>query len=690
MAHHQQLLDWIENELINQNLHLGDELPDDRVLAREVGISQNLMRESLKHCEEIGVLRLYEGRKKSIISVLLREPASSAGPAISLYLASSRAPRQDLLNTCLLLESYALAGPSFDESAFPELDRIVGAMQDAGTSLSDFHDLEADFHIQLGRLSGNALVSALLATLRDAMIEARFELVNRVPLWSATSARLRMEYRAIVDAARSGDPALAQTLLRANLHERFAEAGHRIDLPEDMGQDDEDPQFTLEPVDIDANGLVPDEWGGAIEPDLFEALTTIQPIKSSASPVRPVTEKSNQRPAPEQVTVSETVTASQAATAPEAPVEEASVEEVPVAAESVTAQDAPVEETPEAVEDIAEVESAEATVEPNGEEPAERSEQEQQAEVAVTPEPDVVLDSDEQKPREPAVPEQPEQQPERPEPIALVEERAVPTGSATRKRRGTVSPVVRATVIPPRQTSPKPVPVQRLVDSQPVGQEDKPAIAAEQVSAPVETVPVEDLEEKLRREEARLAAAKLARRTEANPTESESAPAGEAEQVADTPEAQVIESSAPATEVAVSEPKRPTRVASKKLFDIVNYFGFKQMKSPVRPAAPAESSPDADDTLHISAEPETNLLEGYEYIDPLAEDNGATDYSDVEDEDLHKSAPWQDDASEVKNGQAEESLPVQTGKPTEPGTSESAGSILSQKKGKKKSKKNRR
>ncbi|MFW0180809.1 FCD domain-containing protein [Rothia sp. P5766] len=685
MAHHQQFLDWIENELINQNLHLGDELPDDRVLAREVGLSQNLMRESLKHCEEIGVLRLYEGRKKSIISVLLREPASSAGPAIGLYLASSRAPRQDLLNTCLLLESYALAGPSFDQSAFPELDRIVGAMQDAATSLSDFHDLEADFHIQLGRLSGNALVSALLATLRDAMIEARFELVNRVPLWSATSARLRMEYRAIVDAARSGDPALAQTLLRANLHERFAEAGHRLDLPEDMGQEDEDPQFTLEPVDIDAKGLLPEQWGGAIEPDLFEALATIQPIKSSVSPARSVLEKSKEQPAPEPVT------ASHVQTAPEAPLEEAPVEDAPEVAEAVTAQEVLTDATPQASKDTAEAESAQALVEPKGQEPAERSEKEPQAKAAETPEPDLVLDSEEEKSREPAVSEQPDQQPERPEPIALAEERAVPTGSATRKRRGTVSPVVRATVIPPRQTSPKPVPVRRLIDWQPVGQEDKPLVVTEQVSAPVQRVPVEDLEEKLKNEEARLAAAKkLARRTETNPRESGAAPARETGQVAHAPEAQVMESPAPAREIAASEPKRPSRVASKKLFDIVNYFGFKQMKSPVRSAVPAEHSRDVDDTLHIPDEPETNSFEGYEYIDPLAEDDGAADYSDWEDEDLHKSAPWQDETSQVKNGQAEQPLPAQTGQPTEPGTAASAGSILSQKKGKKKSKKNRR
>lgn len=334
MAHHQQLLDWIENELINQTLHLGDSLPDDRVLAHEVGISQNHMRESLKHCEEIGVLRLYEGRKKSIIAQLVREPAASAGPAVSLYLASSLSPRQDLLATCLLLENHALTGPDYDQSAFEELDRIVDAMQDDATNLSDFHELEADFHIQLGRLSGNALISALLATLRDAMIEARFELVSQVPLWSATASRLRMEYRAIVDAARSGDAALAQTLLRANLQERFAEAGHPVDFETPTR---EAGRINLEPIEVETQELVPDTWGGPIEPDLFEALTNIQPMDAAPASAPPPTGSATRR---RRGTVSPVVRAASSAASPDPGAAASQEAETPTASEAPESQDA--------------------------------------------------------------------------------------------------------------------------------------------------------------------------------------------------------------------------------------------------------------------------------------------------------------------------------------------------------------
>ncbi|WP_237233929.1 FadR/GntR family transcriptional regulator [Rothia nasisuis] len=318
MAHHQQLLDWIENELVNQTLHLGDELPDDKELTQRVGMSHNHVRESLKHCEEIGVLKLYEGRKKSIIGVLVREPAISAGPAIGLYLAGSRSPRQDLLTTCLLLENFALAGPEYDSTAFVELDRILDELQEHAGSLTDFHEREADFHIQLGRLSGNPLISALLATLRDAMIEARFELVSQVPLWSATATRLVMEYRAITDAARSGDPALAQTLLRATLQDRFTEAGHPLHLEEPQQGDLTDAQFTLKPLDAELLELATGAQGGSLDPHLYQALFTIQPKDASADS-QPQDAQAHGTSAPEEDCASEQSPSEQSPEAPSSP-----------------------------------------------------------------------------------------------------------------------------------------------------------------------------------------------------------------------------------------------------------------------------------------------------------------------------------------------------------------------------------
>ncbi|WP_346923810.1 FCD domain-containing protein [Rothia sp. (in: high G+C Gram-positive bacteria)] len=418
MPKHQKLLDWIESELISRTLHLGDQLPDDRELARVIGLSQYQIRESLKHCEEIGLLRLYVGKRKTILSELLREPAVSAGPAIGLSLASSVSPQRDLFQTCLLLESYAVSTTPAHQAAYPELERILQRMSDPATSLSDFHDLEADFHIQLGQLSGNTLISALLATMRDSMIEARFDLVSQVPLWSATATRLRMEYRAILDAVKSEDPALARTLLIANLKERFAEAQVPLDFeaPTSEGQT---LSSNLVPVDIEDQDLVPEQWGGPITPGLFDALQNIQPREADRDKQQTLPEFREEKP--------EGFPDGQAA-------QEARQEPKPRADFVSEPQTTSTSSLPETLENSA-------------------------------PQPPTVL-------------------------------RAVPTGSATRRRKGTVSPVVHATIITPPVRQP-------LATREEGGHQDEGQAAA---SAPAYRVLADQQDELNRIERAQSAA----------------------------------------------------------------------------------------------------------------------------------------------------------------------------------------
>lgn len=286
MAQHQQLLEWIENELATHDLHLGDKLPADKELAARVGLSHSQVRESLKHCEEIGLLRLYEGRKRSIIGEIVRDPAVTAAPAMRLYLAGAKNPRSHLAAICLLLETQALSEATYEKPVIEELNRLLGLMQDSTHSIAAFHEQEADFHIQLGRLSPNPLFSALLATLREAMIEARFELVSQVPLWSSTATRLRSEYQSIVDAAATGDTVLAITLLRANMQERFAETGYEVELPAAFEAEEDLLDFNLEPLDEDTDSLVPDVWSddlpvvneAGLDAQLLQDLATVQPL----------------------------------------------------------------------------------------------------------------------------------------------------------------------------------------------------------------------------------------------------------------------------------------------------------------------------------------------------------------------------------------------------------------------------
>ena len=61
MATHREVLQWLENELFDANLVLGQRLPTDKDLAAIFRVSRNSMRETLKILEAQGIVKLFEG-----------------------------------------------------------------------------------------------------------------------------------------------------------------------------------------------------------------------------------------------------------------------------------------------------------------------------------------------------------------------------------------------------------------------------------------------------------------------------------------------------------------------------------------------------------------------------------------------------------------------------------------------------
>ena len=89
MATHREVLQWLENELFDGHLVLGQRLPTDKDMAAIFRVSRNSMREALKILEAQGIVRLFEGPHRAILPILVREPAASAGPALQLHMATS-------------------------------------------------------------------------------------------------------------------------------------------------------------------------------------------------------------------------------------------------------------------------------------------------------------------------------------------------------------------------------------------------------------------------------------------------------------------------------------------------------------------------------------------------------------------------------------------------------------------------
>ncbi|MBM7051950.1 FadR/GntR family transcriptional regulator [Rothia sp. ZJ1223] len=277
MTAHSIILTWLEKELFEGNLRLGQDLPDDRTIATATGLTHSAAREGLKHLEDMGIVRLYEGRKKTIISQLVEDPVASAAPALRLHTAQAKYPVRDLVQARMLIEGWAAENADAQHPAFAEAHEVLEAMQEPNIGLGEFYELEVAFHVALVRASGNGLMSGLMGALRPGLFDYLMSIAGTSGLWSATTARLRSEHRAALDAIEFGDNGLAATLVRAQIRSEYEEAGIDLDAPR-IPEVEEDPVSSLEPVTVDDTELFPKDPGFSVSPDLIEALNSIEPV----------------------------------------------------------------------------------------------------------------------------------------------------------------------------------------------------------------------------------------------------------------------------------------------------------------------------------------------------------------------------------------------------------------------------
>lgn len=291
MAIHRKILRWLENELFEGNIQLGQDLPNDSEIARAIGVGRSRTREALRTLEDMDLVQLYNGRGKEILVHLSDEPASAASAALRLHMSSSRYPTRDLVQTRILLESWAIARIDPKTASFAEMDEVLAQMEDFDLSIRDFLELLLTFHHQVMRCAGNELLVALLASVRQPSFESMLSLVGRMPLWSSAMERLRAESRAIAEALKAGDSATARAMVIGQLRGMYSDAG--IDLEQEAtsanGLPGEPIASEFAPVDVDE--FAADDFDDLMQDDPSfadaEALPAVDaPVAAPAEPAQ--------------------------------------------------------------------------------------------------------------------------------------------------------------------------------------------------------------------------------------------------------------------------------------------------------------------------------------------------------------------------------------------------------------------
>lgn len=220
------VLDKIEGDLLDGTIGPGDRLPPERELASTLGVGRSSVREALRVLEVMGLIRTATGSGPTAGAIVTATPHGGLAQLLRLQVAAQGFPIPDVYETRLLLEEWAVNHlASRLDPDLSEAQATLTAMDAPEVSLEDFLALDSQFHVRLVEASGNVVVSATMAGLRETIESYIRAGAERIPDWAATAERLRHEHAEILHAIERGEPVVARDLLRAHISGYYADAG---------------------------------------------------------------------------------------------------------------------------------------------------------------------------------------------------------------------------------------------------------------------------------------------------------------------------------------------------------------------------------------------------------------------------------------------------------------------------------
>ncbi|MEJ6553949.1 GntR family transcriptional regulator [Microbacterium esteraromaticum] len=220
------VLERIESDLLGGVLGPGDRLPSERDLAADLGVGRSSVREALRVLEVMGLIRTSTGSGPQAGAIVVAAPTGGMSTLMRLQVAARGFPLADVVQTRLVLEDAVVGAlAAADGPPLTEVHRILDAMDADGLSVGEFLALDAQLHFMLAESSGNTVIAATMAGLREAIESYVVAGAAGIADWDAMAGRLRDEHRRIVDAVERGAADTARALIHDHITGYYAAAG---------------------------------------------------------------------------------------------------------------------------------------------------------------------------------------------------------------------------------------------------------------------------------------------------------------------------------------------------------------------------------------------------------------------------------------------------------------------------------
>jgi GntR family transcriptional repressor for pyruvate dehydrogenase complex len=211
---YEQIVQQIEESVLKGILKEGDQLPAERDLAQQFGVSRTAVREAIKALHEKGFVEAFPGRGTFITG----GASNSMRQSLDRILKSGQQDGSGYLvevREILEPEIAALAAARADRQHLAAMREAIGIMDDARGDAEAFIEADLDFHLSLAEAAANPLILPLIDSIVGLLRE------QRMRIFSVDGGPERGQYhhKRILDAIEHRDPRGARETMKAHLRQ---------------------------------------------------------------------------------------------------------------------------------------------------------------------------------------------------------------------------------------------------------------------------------------------------------------------------------------------------------------------------------------------------------------------------------------------------------------------------------------
>lgn len=209
---YEQIVRQIEDSILKGELTAGNQLPAERDLAKQFGVSRTAVREAIKSLQEKGLVDAYPGRGTFVTN---GTPNSMRRSLDQILKGGEESGMASLVEARDILEPEiaALAAVRADDQHVAAMQEAVEVMDRAAWDSSAYIEADLDFHLALAEAAANPIVLSLIDSIVGLLREQRLR-TYRV---EGGPERGQHHHKRILEAIGRRDPQGARAAMQAHL-----------------------------------------------------------------------------------------------------------------------------------------------------------------------------------------------------------------------------------------------------------------------------------------------------------------------------------------------------------------------------------------------------------------------------------------------------------------------------------------